>query len=38
MTWADGQHWEDWSGRITVTRSKTDVEAQGAVVAITPAA
>ena len=32
------QRWEDGSGRITVIRSKTDVEAQGAVVAITPAA
>ncbi len=29
---------EDGSGRITVFRSKTDAEAQGAVVAITPAA
>ena len=32
------QRWEDGSGRITVIRSKTDAEAQGAVVAITPAA
>ena len=32
------QRWEDGSGRITVIRSKTDVEAQGATVAITPAA
>ena len=32
------QRWDDGSGRITVVRSKTDVEAQGAVVAITPAA
>ena len=30
--------WDDGSGRITVIRSKTDVEATGAVVAITPAA
>ena len=30
--------WDDGSGRITVVRSKTDVEATGAVVAITPAA
>ena len=30
--------WDDGSGRITVIRSKTDVEAAGAVVAITPAA
>ena len=32
------QRWDDGSGRITVIRSKTDAEAQGAVVAITPAA
>ena len=32
------QRWEDGSGRITVIRSKTDAEAQGAVVAVTPAA
>ena len=32
------QRWDDGSGRITVVRSKTDVEAQGAVVAVTPAA
>ena len=38
LTWGDVQRWEDGSGRITVIRSKTDVEAQGAVVAITPAA
>ena len=31
------QRWDDGSGRITVIRSKTDVEAQGAAVAITPA-
>ncbi len=31
------QRWDDGSGRITVVRSKTDVEAQGAVVTITPA-
>ena len=37
LTWGDVQHWDDGSGRITVLRSKTDVEAQGAVVAITPA-
>ena len=37
-TWGDVQRWEDGSGRITVIRSKTDVEAQGAVMAITPAA
>ena len=38
LTWGDVQGWEDGSGRITVIRSKTDAEAQGAVVAITPAA
>ena len=38
LTWDDVQRWDDGSGRITVIRSKTDVEAQGAVVAITPAA
>ena len=38
LTWGDAQHWDDGSGRITVVRSKTDTEAQGAVVAITPAA
>ena len=38
LTWGDVQRWEDGSGRITVIRSKTDAEAQGAVVAITPVA
>ena len=38
LTWGNVQRWEDGSGRITVIRSKTDVEAQGATVAITPAA
>ena len=38
LTWGDVQCWEDGSGRITVVRSKTDIEAQGATVAITPAA
>ena len=38
LTWDDVQRWDDGSGRITVIRSKTDVEAAGAVVAITPAA
>ena len=38
LTWGDVQRWDDGSGRITVVRSKTDVEADGAVVAITPAA
>ncbi len=38
LTWGDVQRWDDGSGRITVARSKTDAEAQGAVVAITPAA
>ena len=35
LTWGDVQRWDDGSGRITVIRSKTDAEAQGAVVAIT---
>ena len=38
LIWADVQRWDDGSGRITVIRSKTDVEAAGTVVAITPAA
>ena len=38
LTWADAQRWNDGSGRITVVSSKTDTEAQGAVVAITPVA
>ena len=38
LTWGDVQRWDDGSGRITVVRSKTDVEAAGAAVAITPAA
>ncbi len=38
LTWGDVVRWEDGSGRITVVRSKTDAEAQGTVVAITPAA
>ena len=38
LTWGDVQRWDDGTGRITVIRSKTDVEAQGAVVAITLAA
>ena len=38
LTWGDAQRWDDGSGRITVVRSKTDAEAQGATVAITPAA
>ena len=38
LTWGDAQRWDDGSGRITVVRSKTDVEAAGATVAITPAA
>ena len=37
-TWGDVQRWDDGSGRITVVRSKTNAEAQGATVAITPAA
>ena len=38
LTWGDIQRWDDGSGRITVIRSKTDAEAQGATVAITPTA
>ena len=38
LTWGDVQRWDDGSGRITVVRSKTDVEAQGATVAITTVA
>ena len=38
LTWGDAQRWDDGSGRITVIRSKTDVEAAGAVVAIIPVA
>ena len=38
LTWGDVQRWDDGSGRITVTRSKTDAEDQGAVVVITPVA
>ena len=38
LTWGDVQRWDDGSGRLTVIRSKTDAEAQGAVVAVTPAA
>ena len=38
LTWGDVVRWDDGSGRITVVRSKTDAEAVGAVVAITPAA
>ena len=38
LTWGDVQRWDDGSGRITVVRSKTDVEAAGAVVAVIPAA
>ena len=38
LTRGDVQRWDDGSGRITVVRSKTDAEAVGAVVAITPAA
>ena len=38
LTWGDVQRWDDGSGRVTVVRSKTDAEAAGAVVAITPAA
>ena len=36
LTWGDIQRWDDGSGRITMIRSKTDVEAAGAVVAVNP--
>ena len=36
LTWGDAQRWDDGSGRITVIRSKTDAEAQGAVVPSPP--
>ena len=38
LTWGDLQRWDDGSCRITVVRSKTDAEAVGAVVAVTPTA
>ena len=38
LTWGDVQRWNDGSGRITIIRSKSDAEAAGAVVAVTPAA
>ena len=38
LTWGNVERWADGSGRITVVSSKTDVTAQGAVVAITPTA
>ena len=38
LTWGDVRRWDDGSGRITIVRSKTDIEAEGAVVAITPVA
>ena len=38
LTRGDVQRWDDGSDRITVVRSKTDAEAQDAVVAITSAA
>ena len=38
LTWGDIQRWDDGSGRIIVIRSRTDVEAAGVGVAITPAA
>ena len=36
LTWGDVQRWADGSGRITVIRSKTDAEAQGALAAAAP--
>ena len=38
LRWADVEGWEDGSGRVHVARSKTDQEAEGAVVYITPRA
>ena len=38
LAWGDVQRWDDGSGRLTVVRSKTDAEAPGATVVITPAA
>ena len=38
LNWGDVVRWDDGSGRVTVIRSKTDAEAAGAVVAITPVA
>ena len=38
LTWADVSEEADGSGRVTILQSKTDLEAEGAVVAITPAA
>ena len=38
LTWGDMQRWDDDSGYITVVRSKTDPDAQGDTVTITPAA
>ena len=37
LTWGDVERWPDESGRLTIVRSKTDQEGEGAVVAITPA-
>ncbi|MDD9994154.1 MAG: tyrosine-type recombinase/integrase [Dehalococcoidia bacterium] len=36
LVWGDVKLWEDGSGRLTVRRSKTDQEGEGAVVAVTP--
>jgi len=38
LVWGDVARGDDGSGRITVRRSKTDREGEGAVVAVTPAA
>ena len=38
LVWGDVARGDDGSGRITVRRSKTDQEGEGAVVAVTPAA
>ena len=38
LTWDHVQRCDDGSGRINVVRSKTDAEAQGTTMAVTPAA
>ena len=35
LAWKDIERWPDGSGRVTITRSKTDVAGEGAMVAIT---
>lgn len=38
LTWGDVAHWSDGSGRLTVTRSKTDQTGEGAVLYLSAAA